>query len=264
MQEFANLPDKLPDCPAPGSESSAEPGLGPHPLRLSPVSPLPLRPTTVLADHAACRIETSPNHRTVCTICRRRPHHVGQAPPTFIGLGVYRSCFLHLAAPSYSPFLLNRYLPRAGATIMKRLFALVLVITLSTSAFGWNEKGHLVTARVAWRQLTEDQRAKVSAVLKKHPHYEEYLIARKPDGFTERRVGLHAGGYLGRLGALAPRGPVQQADMALHQLPRGPARLEGGCRQTRAAGEAGEHRQPGWPSASRRSAKGRTRRKRST
>ena len=68
---------------------------------------------------------------------------------------------------------------------MKRLFALVLVITLSTPAFGWNEKGHMVTARLAWQQLTEGQRATVSAVLKKHPHYEEYLIARKPDGFTE-------------------------------------------------------------------------------
>ena len=43
----------------------------------------------------------------------------------------------------------------------------------------------MVIARLAWQQLTEGQRAKVSALLKKHPHYEEYLIARKPDGFTE-------------------------------------------------------------------------------
>ena len=68
---------------------------------------------------------------------------------------------------------------------MKRLFAFVLLLALSAPAFGWNEKGHMVTARLAWQQLTEAQRAKVSAVLKKHPHYEEYLIAKKPDGFTE-------------------------------------------------------------------------------
>ena len=68
---------------------------------------------------------------------------------------------------------------------MKRLFTFVLLLALSAPAFGWNEKGHLVTARLAWQQLTEGQRAKVTAVLKKHPHYEEYLIARKPEGFTE-------------------------------------------------------------------------------
>ena len=43
---------------------------------------------------------------------------------------------------------------------MKRLIALVLVLTLSTPAFGWNEKGHMVTARLAWQQLTEGQRAR--------------------------------------------------------------------------------------------------------
>jgi hypothetical protein len=68
---------------------------------------------------------------------------------------------------------------------MKKLLALVVALAVSAPAFAWNEKGHLVTARLAWWQLTEEQRARVIAVLKKHPHYEEYLIARKPDGFTE-------------------------------------------------------------------------------
>jgi hypothetical protein len=68
---------------------------------------------------------------------------------------------------------------------MKKLLALVIALAVSTTASAWNEKGHLVTARLAWRQLNEEQRARVLAVLKKHPHYEEYLIARKPDGFTE-------------------------------------------------------------------------------
>jgi hypothetical protein len=68
---------------------------------------------------------------------------------------------------------------------MKNLLALVLVGVLSTPAFAWNEKGHLVTARLAWRQLTEEQRGKVIALLKKHPHYEEFLIANKPEGFGE-------------------------------------------------------------------------------
>jgi S1/P1 Nuclease len=39
-------------------------------------------------------------------------------------------------------------------------------------------------ARLAWNKLTPEQRDKVTAILKKHPHYEEFLIAGKPDGFT--------------------------------------------------------------------------------
>jgi hypothetical protein len=71
---------------------------------------------------------------------------------------------------------------------MKKPFAILVMAMLTTlpaPALAWNEHGHMVVARLAWRQLTEDQRAKVSAILKKHPHYDEYLAARKPDGFTE-------------------------------------------------------------------------------
>jgi imidazolonepropionase-like amidohydrolase len=68
---------------------------------------------------------------------------------------------------------------------MNKLLALVFLFALTPPAFGWNEKGHLVTARLAWRQLTEAQRARVTALLKKHPHYEEFLLARKAEGFSE-------------------------------------------------------------------------------
>jgi hypothetical protein len=43
----------------------------------------------------------------------------------------------------------------------------------------------MVVARLAWRQLSDEQRAKVSAILKNHPHYSEYLAAQKPEGFAE-------------------------------------------------------------------------------
>jgi hypothetical protein len=68
---------------------------------------------------------------------------------------------------------------------MKKLLAVAMTFLLCGQAFAWNEHGHMVVARLAWRQLAEDQRAKVIAILKKHPHYDEYLAARKPDAFTE-------------------------------------------------------------------------------
>lgn len=66
----------------------------------------------------------------------------------------------------------------------KILIAVVVLLSFTGSAFAWNEKGHLVIYRLAWLQMTDEQRAAVTAILKKHPHYEAYLTKSKPDGFT--------------------------------------------------------------------------------
>ena len=67
----------------------------------------------------------------------------------------------------------------------KRLVALTtavtLLITLTEPARAWNDAGHMLVARIAWLRMTPEQRAKVSDVLKHHPHYESYLIAKCPD-----------------------------------------------------------------------------------
>jgi hypothetical protein len=68
---------------------------------------------------------------------------------------------------------------------MHKLLIWALLLILPTPALAWNEKGHMVTARLAWRQLTEAQRAQVLAILRKHPHYQECLAARRPEGFGE-------------------------------------------------------------------------------
>jgi hypothetical protein len=68
---------------------------------------------------------------------------------------------------------------------MRKLLACTLLFVLPSAALAWNEKGHMVTARLTWRLLTQDQRAQVLPILKKHPHYEEYLAARRPESFGE-------------------------------------------------------------------------------
>jgi hypothetical protein len=68
---------------------------------------------------------------------------------------------------------------------MKKLIACVVLCAAPGPGLAWNGTGHMVTARLAWRQLTEEQRGKVLAVLKKHPHYGAYLAAGRPEGFTE-------------------------------------------------------------------------------
>ena len=66
----------------------------------------------------------------------------------------------------------------------KRLIGLTTVaalfIALTESAQAWNDAGHMLIARISWLRMTPDQRAKVSDVLKKHPHYESYLTDKCP------------------------------------------------------------------------------------
>jgi hypothetical protein len=72
-----------------------------------------------------------------------------------------------------------------GDPFMNKLAAFVVLLAVSSPAVAWNDKGHMVTARLAWQKLSEEQRASVLAILRKHPHYEEFLAAKRPEGFSE-------------------------------------------------------------------------------
>jgi hypothetical protein len=66
----------------------------------------------------------------------------------------------------------------------KFLAAVAFSLAFASPAAAWSEKGHYVDCRLAWLQMTEPQRAAMTAILKKHPHYDAYLTKQKPDGFT--------------------------------------------------------------------------------
>jgi hypothetical protein len=77
---------------------------------------------------------------------------------------------------------------------MRKIVALGLLFVLSAPALAWNDKGHMVTARLAWKKLSNEERSKVLDILKKHPHYEEFLSAKRPNDFSEEEwVFLRAG-----------------------------------------------------------------------
>lgn len=60
------------------------------------------------------------------------------------------------------------------------LFVAALFAAQCSSAFAWNNKGHMVVARLAYLQLSSDERAAAQAILQQHPHYDEFLKASKP------------------------------------------------------------------------------------
>lgn len=65
---------------------------------------------------------------------------------------------------------------------MKQIASVVCLLTLLPSfAAGWNDKGHMVIARLAWKELTPAERTKAIRILEKHPHYQEFLVGKRPD-----------------------------------------------------------------------------------
>jgi hypothetical protein len=68
---------------------------------------------------------------------------------------------------------------------MKNALSLVVVFALSTPVYSWNNTGHMVAARLAWQKLNQDQKDKAVQILKRHPHYDEFLSTDRPNGFTE-------------------------------------------------------------------------------
>lgn len=68
---------------------------------------------------------------------------------------------------------------------MKKLVSAIVLLATAAPGYGWNNTGHMVAARLAWLQLSADQRAQAVTILKRHPHYDEFLAVDKPDGFSE-------------------------------------------------------------------------------
>jgi hypothetical protein len=68
---------------------------------------------------------------------------------------------------------------------VKNLLPLVLVLLLCSSALAWNDKGHMVVAKLAWDKLTPNKRQAAVTILKAHPHYTEYIAAGRPDNVEE-------------------------------------------------------------------------------
>jgi hypothetical protein len=66
------------------------------------------------------------------------------------------------------------------------VIALVMVCLVTTrEAAGWNHTGHRVIATIAYDELTPAVRARVDALLKAHPRYEQDLLEWMPQGYAQ-------------------------------------------------------------------------------
>ena len=51
----------------------------------------------------------------------------------------------------------------------------------------WNDKGHMVVAELVCQRLSPEQCQAVVAMLSQHPHWNEYLIADRPENVPEEQ-----------------------------------------------------------------------------
>lgn len=103
------------------------------------------------------------------------------------------------------------------------LVMFVVLIVLASPAFAWNDAGHMLIARIAWLRMSPDERAKVSDVLKRHPHYESYLTDKCPaDVAREEWAFLRAATWSDYIRPPKSLDPEKVASHDRHKFHRGP------------------------------------------
>jgi hypothetical protein len=63
---------------------------------------------------------------------------------------------------------------RSTATVTKILWCLLLAGAFSVQAFGWNDRGHMMIAYLAYKQLMPATRDRVNALLRLNPKYKDW------------------------------------------------------------------------------------------
>jgi hypothetical protein len=71
------------------------------------------------------------------------------------------------------------------STMKYSIAALVICLFFVSPALAWNNKGHMVIAKLAWDQLNQPAKVAATRILKTHPHYAEFLVADRPDNIPE-------------------------------------------------------------------------------
>lgn len=100
-------------------------------------------------------------------------------------MGGQRVDFHHMCAGSSQERYLHMH-SRSSLSVSWWLFLFVLIVAcLTRRALAWNDRGHMVVARLVWLKLTPQQRTAVVEILKHHPHYQEFLSADRPNNVSE-------------------------------------------------------------------------------
>src|SRR5262245_15198800 len=69
-------------------------------------------------------------------------------------------------------------------TIIRRFLMTVVLTASAVPVLAWSEAGHKIIGSIAFRQLTPEQQARIIAILKNHPRWEEDFKSKMPAELT--------------------------------------------------------------------------------
>lgn len=64
--------------------------------------------------------------------------------------------------------------------LAERVVAIVAFLLIALPAIAWNDTGHETVAEIAWQNLSQSRRDKISTLLLQHPHYRLLLATNVP------------------------------------------------------------------------------------
>jgi len=72
-----------------------------------------------------------------------------------------------------------------------RFLATLLVLFVYTVTHGWNARGHMIVAAIAYQELTEQQQQSITVILITHPEYNRKWKADYEGVKSEVEFGLY-------------------------------------------------------------------------
>jgi len=122
---------------------------------------------------------------------------------------------------------------------MRRILLITAITAVATTALAWSEAGHKLVGSIAFRQLTPDQQAKIVAILKNHPRWQEDFQSKMPAELTtdeERNEWIFqqaaiwpdiARGFQGEAREKYTRGPWHYIDLPTFLTPEDEKAIKG-------------------------------------
>ena len=98
---------------------------------------------------------------------------------------------------------------------MQKLLAAIVLVGAAQPAFAWNEHGHMVVARLAWRQLSDDERRFIETKLALAAglrHWREHL------DLTQAEVAERFGSSQSRVAKMEAADQTVSTDLMLRSL----------------------------------------------
>src|ERR1700722_9416523 len=81
---------------------------------------------------------------------------------------------------------LESAIPKGAQMRLRTSLVALCIVAFTATSQAWGPAGHKIVASIAFRRLSPEKQAKIVALLKKHPRYEDDFAGKMPDDLSEQ------------------------------------------------------------------------------